>query len=247
VSEDRRVVDEGAAAEQTEDVEAHGVKEVAGVGLAAAALIGAGAAGVKMATDDDQSRNQGALVAERSVAERLARADADKDGYVNYGELAHEGFKFNVEELNAEGVEVTAEGLAAAGHKVELGLIGAEDGFALKGDTIMLKWGPDPALDELAKGSASEWTIKLREIDRDGDGYAAYEELNEVGWKWDPAALNEAFHKDGDAADLAKAGYKQPLHTFGEGGFPVDENTVMLKRGIDGDLDALFIKGEKES
>jgi hypothetical protein len=231
--------------EQTTDVEAHGAKEIAGVGLAAAALIGAGAVGVKMATDDDKSRSQAALVGERSVVERLAMADADKDGYVTYGELAHEGFKYTTEELRSE-ADVSAEGLAAAGYKLKLELIDSEDGFALKENLILLKHGPDPALDELAKGSAAEWTKKIREIDRDGDGYAAYEELNEVGWKWDPNALNEAFHKEMSAEELAKAGYKLPAHTLGEGGFAVKEDLIILKQAVDKDLDALFIKGETE-
>ena len=230
--------------EPIEDVEAHGVKEVAGVGLAAAALIGAGAVGVKMATDDDQNRNQAALV-DRSVEERLAMADADKDGYVSYGELAHEGFKYSTEELRAEGVDVSAEGLAAAGYKMELGLIGSDDGFPLKEDLILLKWGSDPALDELAKGSAAEWTKKIREIDQDADGYAASEELGKAGMKWDTRALSEAANKEITAEELAKAGWKQPAHTFGEGGFATEEDMVLLKYGIDSKLDAL-IKGETE-
>jgi hypothetical protein len=123
-------------------------------------LIGAGAVGVNMATDDDSSRSQAALV-DRSAAERLAMADADKDGYVTYGELAHEGYKYTTEELQAEGTDVTAEGLAAAGHKIELKLIGSEEGFALKENLIFLKYNVDPLLDELAKGSASEWTKKI--------------------------------------------------------------------------------------
>jgi hypothetical protein len=230
--------------EESTEVEAHGVKEVAGVGLAAAALIGAGAAGVKYATDDDKSRDQAALV-DQSSSERLAMADADKDGYVNYGELAHEGFKWTTDELRSE-VDVSPEGLAAAGYKLELGLIGSEDGFPLKEDLILLKWGPDPALDELAKGSAAEWTKKIRELDQDADGYAGYEELGKVGWKWDPAALNEAFHKDMTAEDLAKAAYKQPVETLGEGGFAVEGDLVILKQAVDKHLDALFIKGESE-
>jgi hypothetical protein len=79
-------------------------------------LIGAGAVGVTMASDDDSSRSQAALV-DRSAAERLAMADADKDGYVTYGELAHEGYKYTTEELQAEGTDVTAEGLAAASRR----------------------------------------------------------------------------------------------------------------------------------
>lgn len=232
--------------ELTEDVEAHGAKEIAGVGLAAAALIGAGAVGVKVATDDDKSRNQAALV-DRSAAERLAMADADKDGYVTYGELVPAGYKFNVEELNAEGVDVSAEGLAAAGHKAPVDLIGREDGFPVKEDMIILKYGVQAELDELAKGSAAEWTKKIREVDTDADGYAGYEELSKVGWKWDPAALNEAFQKEMTAEDLAKAGYKQSVATFGEGGFAVEGDMVILKQAVDKHLDALFIKGEEES
>jgi hypothetical protein len=240
VTEDERTDDQ----QGMEDVEAHGAKEIAGVGLAAAALIGAGAVGVKLATDDDKSRNQAALV-DRSPAERLAIADADKDGYVTYGELAHEGFKYTTEELRSE-VDVSAEGLAAAGYKMELGLIGSEDGFPLKENLILLKWGPDPALDELAKGSAAEWTKKIRELDPDDDGYASYDELAKAGHKMELSALNEAFQKEMTAEDLAKAGWKLADYTLGEGGFAVEEGLVMLKRGVDPDLDALFIKGETQ-
>jgi hypothetical protein len=231
--------------EETTDVEAHGAKEIAGVGLAAAALIGAGAVGVKMATDDDKSRNQAALVGERSVVERLAMADADKDGYVTYGELAHEGFKYTTEELRSE-VDVSAAGLAAAGYRLKLELIDSEDGFPLKENLILLKHGPDPALDELAQGSAAEWTKKIRELDPDEDGYASYDELAKVGHKMELSAINEAFQKHMTAEDLAKAGWKLADHTLGEGGFAVEEGHVMLKRGVDSDLDALFIKGETE-
>jgi hypothetical protein len=230
--------------EETTDVEAHGAKEIAGVGLAAAALIGAGAVGVKVATDDDKSRNQAALVGDRSVVERLAIADADKDGYVTYGELAHEGFKYTTEELRSE-ADVSAEGLAAAGYKMELELVGREDGFQLKENLILLKWGPDPALDELAKGSGAEWTKKIREYDADADGYASYEELGKTGYKWDTRQLSEVADKEITAEELAKAGWKQPVHTFGEGGFATEEDMVLLKYGIDSKLDAL-IKGETE-
>jgi hypothetical protein len=36
---------------------------------------------------------------------------------VTYGELAHEGYKYTTEELQAEGTDVTAEGLAAASRR----------------------------------------------------------------------------------------------------------------------------------
>ena len=228
--------------EETTDVEAHGAKEIAGVGLAAAALIGAGAYGVKEAVDDDKSRNQAALV-DSSISERLARADADKDGYVTYSELAHEGFKYTTEELRSE-VDVSAEGLAAAGYKLKLGLIGSEDGFAMKENLIFLKWGSDPELDELAKGSAAEWTKKIREFDPDGDGYTSNDELAKVGHKMELRALNEAFQKDMTAEDLAKAGWKLADYNLGEGGFAVDEGMVFLKQGVDPNLDAIYIKGE---
>lgn len=242
MAEDERIDEESASVEEAEDVEAHGAKHVVAAGLAGAALIGAGAASVKLTGDDEPQRNQGALLSPE--ARNIQAADLDGDGYVNYRELAHEGFKFSVEPLNAEGIDVTAEGLSAAGHKVEVELVGKEEGFALEGDTIMLKQGVDSELDKLAEGTALEWTKKIREIDRDGDGYASYEELSASDWyKWNVAELNEAGYEV-TAEELGKAGYKMNLGLIGEGGFVTQDDMIMLKLGLDDKLDAL-IKGEQ--
>jgi hypothetical protein len=240
VPEDERIDDEKASADENEDVEAHGVKQVAGVGLAAAALLGAGAAAVKLTDDDKPSqRVTGALLSPE--ARNLEGTDLDRDGYLTYRELALDGVKFNVEELNAEGLDVTAEGLSSAGIKIELDIVG-EGGFPLKEDMIFLKGGVDDKFDEAVKGSALEWTDKHRAIDRDQDGYAASEELMEAGYKFNVAELNEAGYEISPEA-LAEAGYKAPLSALGEGGFVTQEDMVMLKMGVDDKLDA-FIKGE---
>jgi EF hand len=225
-----------------EDVEAHGVKQVAGVGLAAAALIGAGAA-LKVATDDSKpnQRIEGALVTDDPYAS-LKRADADGDGYVNYRELGHEGFKYSVGPLNEEGVDVTVEALSAAGVKVRLDdVLDKERGFELADNAIMLKRGVDKTLDEAVQGPALEWTKKFREIDRDGDGLASYDELQGASWKWSTDGLRKAGYEV-TAEDLAKAGYKQPLETFGEGGFMTKEDLVMLELGVDHKLDDVLQK-----
>lgn len=252
MAKDERIGEEGASATDGGDVEAHGAKKVVGTGLAAAALLGAGAAGVvKLAGDDDQ-RVAGALTARETDAvhegqieiESLKAADRDGDGYLTYRELAEGGFgKLNVDELNAEGVDVTADGLAAAGMKIEIDAVGKEGGFPVRDDTLFLRYGVDGKLDEMVKGSAAEWTDKFREIDRDGDGYAAYEELLEAGWKLNVDELTEAGY-DVTPEGLAKAGVKLPLETFGEGGFVTKEDMVMLRLGVDQKVDAL-IKGER--
>ena len=108
----------------------------------------------------------------------------------------------------------------------------------------MLKYGVNPEVDELAKGSGLEWSQKIRKIDRDADGYASYEELSGFGWKWNTTELTEAGYKEVTAEELAKAGWKMPDATFGEGGFATREDQVMLKYGVDDKLDA-FIKGEE--
>jgi hypothetical protein len=224
-----------------EDVEAHGVKHVAGVGLAAAALIGAGAAVTKATDDSPSQRVQGALVTDDPYA-ALKQADADGDGYVNYRELGHEGFKYSVGPLNEEGLDVTVEALSAAGVKVRLDdVLDKERGFALEGDAIMLKLGVDKNLDEVVEGSALEWTKKLREIDRDGDGFASYDELRESPWKWNTDELRQAGYRV-TAEQLAKAGWKQPLETFGEGGFGNKYHLITLKLGVDEQLDELVQK-----
>ncbi len=225
-----------------EDVEAHGVKQVAGIGLAAAALIGAGAAVTKVTDDSDPpQRVEGALVTDDRYA-ALKRADADGDGYINYRELGHEGFKMSVGPLNDEGIDVTVEGLSAAGFKFFLdNVLDKERGFELEARTIMLKQGVDPSLDEAIDGPALEWTKKLREIDDDGDGFASHEELRDAPWKWSTEGLRRAGY-DVSAEELAKAGWKQPLETFGEGGFVTRDNMVMLKLGVDDQLDELLEK-----
>jgi hypothetical protein len=242
VTEDERIDEEHATPEDAEDVEGHGVKEVAGVGLAAAALIGAGAVGVKVATDDDKSRNQAALVAE-DTRERLAKADADGDGFVDYRDLSDVGMKIAPDELRAEGYDVTSEALASAGVKIELAVIGKEEGFAVEGETIMLKTEVDQRLDEIAKSSALEWADKHKEIDRDGDGYAGGVELLEAGYKVMTTDLEEAGYKEVDLKALEEAGMKINLATLGEGGYSVEDGTIFHKDGLDEKLDA-FVKGE---
>ncbi len=242
--EDKRIDEESPSAGENEEVEAHGAKQVAGIGLAAAALIGAGAVGVKVATDDDQSRNQGALVSEQPVAERLARADTDQDGYVTYRDLAHEGFKLSAQPLRDEGIDVADEALAAAGARIEVKAIGEEGGFGLEGDTIMMKHRLDPALDEVIEGPAIKWTDKFEAIDRDGDGYASTEELEKAGYTLDFSKIREGGYEV-STEELSKSGITINLASFGEGGFVTKENMVMVSFGVDGKVDA-FIKGESE-
>lgn len=242
MAEDERIDEENPAAEEGPDVEGHGAKEIAGVGLAAAALIGAGAVGVKVATDDDKSRNQAALVGE-STAERLARADSDRDGYVDYRDLAREGFNLSAQPLQAEGIDVADEALAAAGVKIELEAIGKEGGFGLEGDTILIENKVDSKVDETIEGPAIEWTDKFEEIDQDRDGYASTEELEKAGYTLDFSKIREEGY-DVSAEELAKAGMKMKLTSFGEGGFVTKEDVVMLSFGVDDKVDA-FIKGEE--
>jgi hypothetical protein len=240
MAEDKRIDEEGAGTEENPDVEGHGVKEVAGVGLAAAALIGAGAVGVKVARDDDASdRNVGALL---SPEARFAEADRDRDGYVTQPELAPYSLKFSTNKFQEEGVDVSEEGLSAAGYKLAVELIGKEDGFSVEGDTVMLKQGVTEELDKLAEGIGLELTKKLRELDRDGDGYASSEELAVSDWyKWDVDELNAAGYKV-TSEDLAKAEYKMDLALLGEGGFVTKEDMILLKQGVDSKLDELLDK-----
>lgn len=245
MTEDERIDEKSAAAEEANDVEAHGAKHVVAAGLAGAALIGAGAAGVKLATDDDKpnQRVEGALTSSEEVAPAdLKAADRDGDGYLTYRELTDGGFdKWNVDELNAEGYDVTGEGLAAAGGKFPIEAVGREGGFAIKENTIFLRLGVEPELDEMVKGSALDWSSKLREIDRDGDGYAGVEELDQAGVKMNVAPLNEAGY-DVTPEDLEKAMAKIELASLGEGGFVMQEDMVMLRLGVDDKFDELLDK-----
>jgi Ca2+-binding EF-hand superfamily protein len=244
VPEDERIDEETPSAGENEEVEAHGAKQVAGIGLAAAALIGAGAVGVNLATDDDQSRNQGALVSEQPVAERLARADTDQDGYVTYRDLANEEVKVSAQPLRDEGIDVADEALAAAGAKIELKAIGEEGGFGLEGDTIMIESKVDSKVDEVIEGPAMEWMKKFKEIDQDGDGYASTEELEKAGYTLDFWKIREAGYEV-STEELSKSGITINLASFGEGGFVTKENMVMVTFGVDDKVDA-FIKGEGE-
>jgi hypothetical protein len=228
--------------EDAPDVEGHGTKEVVGIGLAAAALIGGGAAAYKLTEDDANERSQAALVEREETSEpvELKAADRDGDGYLTSAELAHEGFKWSTEELR-EHPEVLAVGLALAGYKHSPDLVG-DEGFMIKGESIMLKYGLSPELDKLLdSGAPQEWSSKWREVDRDGDGYANHEELEPAGWKLNTAQLEKAGYKFGPE-DLAKAGYKLPSYALGEGGFAVEGSEVMLKHGADTGLDALLEK-----
>lgn len=246
MAEDERKDERSAAPAEPDDVEAHGTKEAVGIGLAAAALLGAGAAGVKMATDDTpRERVAGALTSREATEGEgvdLKAADVDGDGYLTHRELADVGLKWDLEAIQAEGIEVTAAGLAAAGYRHLLELVDKENGFPLQGETIMLKLDVDAALDETVKGSALEWSQKLREIDRDQDGLAAYEELTEAGYRWNVAELQEAGY-DVNEEELAQAGYKVELEYLGEGGFATEAENVMLKAGVDHKLDSL-LEGE---
>jgi hypothetical protein len=237
MADDERTPEE---TEETPEVEGHGAKHVVAGGLAAAALIGGTAAAVKLTEDD--SRTPAALSEQRGVSApgNLRAADRDRDGYVTSAELAHEGFKWNVADLNERGYEVNAAGLALAGFKHRLNLVG-EDGFMIKGESIMLKWGVSPELDKLLDGAAQEWSKKVREIDRDDDGYAAPEELLALGYKFNTAALEKAGYKF-RSAELAKAGFKFRLDSLGLGGFLIKGEEVMLKYGVAPELDQVLDK-----
>lgn len=239
MAEDERV--EGQTPEDEKDVEAHGTRNVVAGGLAAAALIGGGVAAVKL-TDDDK-RTPAALAAEEETAEvrDLKAADRDGDGYLTSADLVHEGYKWNVEELNERGAGVSAPGLALAGYKHSPDVVGPE-GFAIKVDSIMLKEAVDEDLDKLLdSGEAQEWSMKIDKLDRDGDGYALAEELAEAGYKYDTTELEEAGIKI-SSDELAKAGWKLPLHALGEGGFMIEGESIMLKLKIDAELDAILDK-----
>jgi len=242
MAEDERIGDKHT--ENAPEVEGHGAKKVVGTGLAAAALVGAGVAGVKLAGDDGQpnQRIAGALTTsdEAPSPGDLKAADRDGDGYVTSAELAQEGFKWDVTELNEKGLEVSATGLSLAGFKQSLDSLGTE-GFAIKGESIMIKQGVDEELDKLLDGSAQEWTKKVRELDLEGDGYAATEELGEAGFKFDASELEEAGIKI-SSEELEKAGYKLPLQSLGEGGFMIKGESIMIKQGVDAELDALLGK-----
>jgi hypothetical protein len=243
VTEDERTDEESASAAEGDDVEAHGAKKIVGTGLAAAALLGAGAAGVKLATDDDQSsqRVQGALTSRDDPVRALTAADRDGDGYLASAELAQESMKWDVAELNERGLEVSAPGLALAGFKQAPDDVGPE-GFAIKGESIMLKQGVNEELDKLLdSGEAQEWSMKVDKLDRDGDGYALAEEFEAAGFRYDTTELEEAGIKV-EGAELVKAGYKVPLHALGEGGFMIKGESIMLKLKVDSELDALLDK-----
>jgi hypothetical protein len=227
--------------EETPDVEGHGAKKVVGVGLAAAALIGSGAAAVKLTDGDSSGRTAGALTSENieKAAGDPKAADRDGDGYVTYSDLAHEGFKWAVDDLLRES-EVSALGLSAAGWKMSLEHLGAE-GFAIKGESIFLKGGVDENLDKLLQGSAAEWTKKVRSLDRDEDGYAASKELDAAGFKFNVGAVNEEGVK-AEPGDLAEAGYKLPLATLDSGDFAIKGESIFIKIGVDPELDQLFRK-----
>ena len=240
MAEDEQV--EGQTPEEAKDVEAHGTRNVVAGGLAAAALIGGGAAAVKLADDDPEKRTPAALSAQEETAEvDLKAADRDGDGYLTSADLAREGATWNVAELNERGLEVSGPGLALAGYKLATDVVGPE-GFAIKGESIMLKEAVDENLDKLLdSGEAQEWSLKINKLDRDEDGYAPPEELEAAGYKYDTSLLEEVGIKIG-SEELAKAGYKLPLHALGEGGFMIKGESIMLKHKVDAELDALVDK-----
>ncbi len=243
MAEDERIGEEHTKTEDAE-VEGHGAKKVVGTGLAAAALVGAGVAGVKLMDGDDESNQRvtGALTSrdEAPVSGDLKAADRDGDGYLTSADLAHEGFKWDTGELRKHS-EVLPVGLSLAGWKCSPELIGG-DGFAIKGESIMLKYGVSPELDKLLEsGAPEEWSKKWREIDQDGDGYAAAEDLEVAGIKMYTGELEEAGYKE-SPEDLMKAGYKVPSHALGEGGFMIKGESLMLKEAVDPALDELLRK-----
>ena len=241
MTDDKQVGQEGAPpADSTPDVEGHGAKEVVGIGLAAAALIGGGAAAVKYAGDDERDRRPAELVVREGAPLDVKAADRDEDGYLTYQELSEASGKWSVEALNAEGVEVTPEALASAGYKVELNKFG-DEGFAVEGDTIFLKLKVDEELDSIAQGPALEWVKKHQEIDTDRDGYADVDDLTKAGYEVKVDMLKEEGYEV-TTQELVSAGIKFPLATLGEDGFITQPDAVMLKEGVYDKLDSFLNK-----
>jgi len=220
-----------------EDVEAHGAKELLSVGLAAAALLGAGQAARATAATAATGTQSEYVLSETD----FKAADRDLDGLLSYEELEAVGFKYDVEELNAGGDEVTVEWLAQ-NYRLSLASIGG-DGFVAKVDAIGLRRGVDPYLDAILDGKTVDWPSKYSALDLDGDSYATYEELSLAGHKWNADDLVAAGY-DVSAESLDAAGYKVALDLLGDGGFAVELDAVMLKPGIDPKLDTI-LKGEK--
>lgn len=126
------------------------------------------------------------------------------------------------EDVEAHGAkQVAGIGLAAAA------LIGAGAGAVkLAGD------GEPSQRIEGALMSGEDAGSSLKAADLDGDGYVNYRELAHEGFKFNVEELN-AEGLDVTAEALSSAGIKIGLDIVGEGGFPLEEDMIILKTGVD--------------
>jgi len=211
---------EGAGEDPEPDVEAHGLREVMSIGLAATALAGAsaGAPAAAKAADTSQRTTIGAIATtdlkELDPYKEYTLGTFEAAGYtVDLDELARAGYK-------ASGLEIDSAGYAVSLDELER--LGQKDG-----SLITLKWGVDEEfdavldkLDQANQYSLGEFVELGYDVSTDqleSSGIIInYRELDELGFKM-------SWH---DSAGLKESSY----------------SAIELKRGVDADLDVLLEK-----
>jgi hypothetical protein len=200
--------------EETE-FEAHGVKEVMSVGLAAAAIAGAAGPVAKAATGPGTDAPAAAMSETKAL---------DTSAEYGLGELEAVGYKVSLDEIAKAGFKLSLDELDAVGYKVSLDELD-KAGMKMDESTIMLKWRVDEELDAalVRVDQATEYSLK---------------ELAAAGFRVSVDELEAAGYKM-TRDELDAVGYKMSWHE--SVGFKYDDPSIVsLKRGVDVELDTLL-------
>jgi hypothetical protein len=205
----------GGSAEDETEFEAHGVKEVMSVGLAAAAIAGASGPVAKAAADP---------IGGTTAAAMSETKELDTSAAYGLGELEAAGYKVSLDEVAKAGFKLSIDELDAVGYKVSLDELD-RSGMKMDESTIMLKWRVDETLDAALDKVDQATEYSLKEFAAAGFRISV-DELEAVGIKMTPDELDAV-------------GYKLSWHD--SVGFKYDTPSVIgLKRGVDMELDRLL-------
>jgi hypothetical protein len=211
------------------DVEAHGLKEVMGVGLAAAALAGAAAPAKAVAAEGYAGAEVVALdIRALDPSAEYGLRELEAAGYeVSFAELEKSGWKVRLDELEAIGFKCSLDELDKAGMKQA---VETPEGIVW---TLALKWGADAELDTALDSVDQATQYRLSEFAQLGYDINT-RELEAAGFIIDWRELDEL-------------GAKMSWHDSVGFKRAPDASEIGIKLGVDEELDGMILAWPSKS